>query len=67
MGFICHMYSMAKTCLKTYIRHNIKWSLSHALLYSFIVFKNVILILLKDKYILRRIGLYFGGFGEKLN
>ena len=52
---------------------HIKCSLSHALLYSFIVFKyvililNVILILRKDKYMLGRIGLYFGGFGEKLN
>ena len=31
------------------------------------VFKYVILILRKDKYILGRIGLYFWGFGEKLN
>ena len=51
----------------TCIRQNIKWSLSHALLYSFIVFKYVILILQKDKYILGRIGLCFWGFGEKLN
>ena len=41
--------------------------LKHALLYSFIVFKYVILILRKDKYILGRIGLYFWGFGEKRN
>ena len=41
--------------------------LSHALLHSFIVFKYVLLILRKDKYILGRIGLYFWGFGEKLN
>ena len=27
----------------------------------------MILILRKNKYILGRIGLYFGGFGEKLN
>ena len=45
----------------------IKSSLSHALLYSFIVSKYVILIIRKDKYILGRIGLYFWGFGEKLN
>ena len=37
------------------------------LVYSFIVFKHVILILRKDKYILWKIGLYFWGFGEKLN
>ena len=30
-------------------------------------FKYVILIIRKDKYILGRIGLYFWGFGEKLN
>ena len=42
-------------------------ALSHALLYSFIVFRYLILILRKDKYILGRIGLYFGGFGKKLN
>ena len=51
----------------TCIRQNIKLSLSHALLYTFIVFKYVILILQKEKYILGRIGLYFWGFGEKLN
>ena len=43
----------------TCTRQNIKWSLSHALLYSFIVFQYVILILRKDKYILERIELYF--------
>ena len=48
-------------------KKNIKWSFSHALLYSFIAFEYVILILRKDKYILGRIGLYFWGFGEKLN
>ena len=37
------------------------------LLYSFIVFKYVILILRIDKYILGRIDLYFWGFGKKLN
>ena len=36
-------------------------------MYSFIVFKYVNLILWKELYILGRIGLYFGGFGEKLN
>ena len=51
----------------TCIKQNIKGSFSHALFYSFIVFKYVILILRKDKYILGRIGLYFWGFGEKLN
>ena len=60
------MYSMAKTCF-TCIRQNIKRPLSHVLLYSFIVFKYVILILRKDIYILGRIGCYFGGFGETLN
>ena len=50
----------------TCIRQNIKLSLSHALLYSFIVFKYVILILRKDKYILGRNDLYFWGSGEKL-
>ena len=44
----------------------IKLSLKHALLYSFIVFKYVILILRKEKYILGRIDLYFSGSGEKL-
>ena len=48
------------------IRQNIKLSLSRALLYSFIVFKYVILILQKEKYILERIDLYFLGFWEKL-
>ena len=32
-------------------------------MYNFIVFKYVNLILWKEKYILGRIGLYFGGFG----
>ena len=50
----------------TCIRQTIKLSLSHALLYSFIVFKYVILILRKDKYILGRNDLYFWGSGEKL-
>ena len=36
-------------------------SLSHALLYSIIVFKYVILIRQKEKYILGRIGLYLFG------
>ena len=36
-------------------------------MYSFIVFKYVNLILWKELYILGRIGLHFGGFGEKLN
>ena len=35
--------------------------------YSFMVFKYVNLILWQEKYILGRIGLYFWGFGEKLN
>ena len=35
-------------------------------MYSFIVFKYVILILRKDKYILGRNDLYFWGSGEKL-
>ena len=34
------------------------------MLYSFIVFKYVILILQKDKYILGRISLYFGDLGR---
>ena len=50
----------------TCIRQNIKLSLSHALLYGFIVFKYVILILRKDKYILGRNDLYFWGSGEEL-
>ena len=32
-----------------------------------VVFKYANLILWKEKYILGRIGLYFGGFGKKLN
>ena len=66
---ICHVfhgYYMSCIPLYTY-KTNIKWSSGHALLFSFIVFKFVILILRKAKYILGRIGLYFGGFGEKLN
>ena len=39
--------------------------LSHPLVYSFVVFKIVNLILWKEKYILGRSGLYFGGFWEK--
>ena len=35
-------------------------------MHSIIIFKYVNLILWK-KYILERIGSYFGGFGEKLN
>ena len=35
--------------------------------YRFIVFKYVILILRKDKYILGRIGLYYWEFGERLD
>ena len=66
MAFICHVFN-GKELSYTCIRQNIKWSLSHALLYSFIVFKYVILILRKDKYVLGRIGLYFWGFGEKLD
>ena len=45
------------TCIRQYI----KLSLSHALLYSFIVFKYVILILRKERYILGRTDLYFWG------
>ena len=51
----------------TCITQNIKLKLSYALINSSIVFKYVKLILQKEKYILVRIGLYFGGFGEKLN
>ena len=35
--------------------------------YSFIAFEYVTLIPRKEKNILGRIGLYFWGFGEKLN
>ena len=42
---------MTKPCLYMYKQYT-KLSLSHALLYSFIVFKYVILILRKEKYIL---------------
>ena len=55
------------TLLFQYMRQTIKLSSSHALLYSFLVFKHVTLILRKEQYILGRIGLYFWGFGEKLN
>ena len=48
----------------TCIRQNIKLSLSHALLYRFIVFKYVILILQKDKYILGRNDIFLGIWGE---
>ena len=48
----------------TCIRQNIKLSLSHGLLYSFTVFKYLILILRKENT--GRIDLNFLGFGEKL-
>ena len=50
---------MAKPSLYIY-NANIEWTLSDALVYSFIVFKYVNLILLKTK-------MHFGGFWEKLN
>ena len=62
MAFICHVFHDKDLSL-----HVLDKILSHVLLYSFIVFKYVILILRKDKYILGRIGLYFWGYGEKLN
>ena len=62
MAFICYVFHSKD--LSLHVKDKI---LSDALLYSFIVFKYVILILRKDKYILGRIGLYFWGFGEKLN
>ena len=68
MAFICRVFHGKDLSLHEHcIRQNIKWSVSHALLYSFIVFKYMILILRKDKNILGSIGLYFLGFGEKLN
>ena len=42
-------------------------TLSHALVFSFIVFAYMNLITWKEKNILGIIGLYFGGFVEKLN
>ena len=57
------MCSMVKPCIYIY-KANIKLSLSHALLYSFIVFKYVFLILQKEKYILGKIGIYFGDLGR---
>ena len=60
------MYSMAKPYL--YMHNvNIMWISSHPLVNSFIVFKYVNLIQKKEKYILERISLYFGRFGEKLD
>ena len=56
---ICHVFHVF-TCIRQYI----KLSLSHALLYSVIVFKYVILILRKEKYILGRIDLFLGIWGE---
>ena len=50
---------MAKPCLYMY-KANIKLLLRHALMESFLVFKYVILILM-------RIGIHFWDFGEKLN
>ena len=65
MDFICHVFHGKDLSLHVFIRQNIKWSSSRALLYSFIVFKYVILILRKDKYNLGRFGLYFWGiWGE---
>ena len=58
MSYILWLYNPVFTC----IRQNIKLSLVK--LHSF---KYVILILWKEKYILGRIDLYFGGFGEKLD
>ena len=48
----------------TCIRQNIKLSLSQALLFSFVVFKYVILILRKEKYILRRMTCVLGNSGR---
>ena len=58
---ICHVFHVF-ACIWLYV----KLSLSHALLYSFILFKYVILILRKEKYILGRVDLYFWVSGEKL-
>ena len=46
---IGHVFHDQAQSLHVFIRQNIKLSLSHALLYSFIVFKYVILILRKKK------------------
>ena len=61
---ICHVFHDYGSPVFTCIRQYIKLSLSHALLYSFIVFKYVILILRKEKYILGRIDLYFEDLGR---
>ena len=45
----------------------IKIIICHVLVYSFIVFKYVILILRREEDILGRIGLYFWGVEEKLD
>ena len=58
---ICNVFHVF-TCIRQYI----KLSLSHALVYGVIVFKYVILILRKEKYILGRNDIYFWGSGEKL-
>ena len=62
------MHSVAMSRLYMY-NANIKWMLSHPLVYrcTVIVFKYVNFILRKEKYILGRIGLYFLEFGKKLN
>ena len=58
------MYRKSLSVAKPYLyRYNV---ISHPLVYSFIGFKYVNLILWKEKNTLRRIGLYFLGFGEKL-
>ena len=56
----CPWLSPIFTCITL----NIKWILSHLLMYSFIAFKYVNLILWKENYNLWRIGVYFGGFGR---
>ena len=58
MCHVVHVFACIRQCIKL--------SLSHALLYSFILFKFVILILQKEKYILGRVDLYFWVSGEKL-
>ena len=58
--FYVFLVSPVFTC----IMQNTKWTLNHALLYSFIVFKYVILILLKENYIQGEMAYILGGLGR---
>ena len=59
---ICHVLYGKTLSLHVYGKYQV--IIKSCALYSFKVLKNVILILLKEKYILGRIGLTFGDLGR---